>query len=242
MEVWLMLLALPFIMVGVLSLLNYLESRLVWPYGALESRCHIDDATGYALTTIKHAIENGFEFLGWSRDLKGPMFQQVSYAMLISSDRKTLAIVGIGIVMNQRVGATWLSSTQSDRLRYVLTTDQSGAIEPDVAGIGTCSLLDGVTFHELLQKHQSITNQLHGGVLTMNKGKVLQDFATIRRERYDWLERRSIIRFVDQERSRWKYTLRGAFAVTIQRSVAYIQAVPGIVLGIPRRMMRVANR
>lgn len=238
MEIWVLALGIPFLIIGLPVVAGLIESRLVWPYAKPEPECHVDDVVGYAKRAIGQATESGFEFLGWSRDLKGPMFKNLSYAILVSSDRKTIAIVGIGVLMNQRVGATWLTSIHGDRLRFVTSTDNPEGVEPDVSGVGTWSLDFGASFHELLQKHQSLLRAFNGNVYALKDSDAFTDTVKIRQERYDWLERRGIVRFVNPERTRWKYTLRGSLAVALKRQAMFFKAIPSMLRIMPRQAAR----
>src|SRR5207237_1434446 len=83
------------------------EKRMIWPYSALERNPQFLDPTNYAEIQIAEALNIGFRFLGWAKDIKGPLYR-LCYAFLVSPERDSLVVIGVGTVMNMRLSGIWI--------------------------------------------------------------------------------------------------------------------------------------
>lgn len=191
-----------------LTVVYRLEKRMVWPYGELEAAPYFGDPTGYGARWVEAAVEAGFVFLGWSRDLKGPIYR-VNYAMLVSADRNTFAVIGVGNILSMSIQATWLHSPAMNGRSFNSTDKQSG-VQIDLSGNWRNQLAPEPNFSRLLHRHMEWVQSI--GVLPrpFARGRELGDFRVLREEHYRSMERAGLIRFADVSATHFYYTLSGA--------------------------------
>lgn len=191
-----------------LTVVFRLEKRMVWPYAELESEPHFDDPTGYGGRWVAEAVAAGFTLLGWARDLKGPTYR-VSYAMLVSAERDTFAIIGVGSVLKIPLAATWLHTPTGDG-RSFYSTDKHSAVQIDLSRNWTSQLVPATTFPRLLQEHRDWIRS--NGVIPrpFTRDQELAEFRTGREEHYRSMERAGLIGFTDGSATYFHFTLNGA--------------------------------
>ena len=191
-----------------LTIIHRLEKRMVWPYGDLRSQPHFEDATGYVQRWFSDAIRNGFKLLGWTHDLKGEIYR-VSYAMLVSSDRSTFAVIGAGTVAKMRVQGTWLHTPTSDG-RSFYSTDKQAGVKIDLSHNWTNELVLVGNFETLWQTHQAWVRE--NGVVPrgFREDREMEEFRALREEHYRLMEQAGLICFIDPIRTRFQYTFVGA--------------------------------
>ena len=191
-----------------LSIVFRLEKRMVWPYGELEATPYFGDPTGYGDRWVKDAVQAGFLMLGWARDIKGPTYR-ASYAMLVSPERDTFAVVGVGTVLNIRVQSTSLYNPTADG-RTFCTTDNQTSVQIDLSGNWPSQLCPEPNFDKLLQKHREWVRDC--GVLPrpFTRGREYVEFRCLREEHFRSMERVGLIRFTDPSAARFQFTLPGA--------------------------------
>src|SRR5260370_6809185 len=81
------------------------EKRTVSPYGEIENAPPFADLTGYAARWVADAVQAGFVLLGWTRDVRGSVYQ-CTYALLVSADRATFMVISVGTIMKIPMQAT----------------------------------------------------------------------------------------------------------------------------------------
>jgi hypothetical protein len=81
-----------------LTVVFRLEKRMVSPCGELEATPFFGDPMGYGARWVPDAVRAGFDFLGWARDTRGSAYR-CSYALLVSADRATFAVIGVGTIL-----------------------------------------------------------------------------------------------------------------------------------------------
>ena len=86
--------------------------------------CHFSEPGAQPLTRdpymhfcLADATRAGFSFLGWSRDLRGGVYQ-VSHALLVSPDRTTIAVITTGFLMVPIRGVCLYTPTVDGRLFF----------------------------------------------------------------------------------------------------------------------------
>lgn len=191
-----------------LTVIFRLEKRMVWPYGELEAAPYFGDPTGYGTRWVTDAVRAGFLFLGWARDVKGPTYR-VSYAMLVSADRDTFAVIGVGTMLKIPLRATWLHTPAMDG-RSFYSTDKQAAVQIDLSRNWTNQLAPEPSFGKLLQKHREWVQRL--GVLPrfFTRDREFAEFRALREEHFRAMERAGLIRFTDVSATYFYYTLSGA--------------------------------
>jgi hypothetical protein len=191
-----------------LTIIFRLEKRMVSPYGELEAEPYFGDPTGYGARWVADAVRAGFVFLGWSRDVKGPTYR-LSYAMLVSANRDTFAVIGVGNILKMPMEATWLHTPAMDGRSFNSTDKQSG-VQIDFSGNWKNQLAPEPSFGQLLQKHREWIQSI--GVLprSFTRDREFAEFRALRAEHYRAMERAGLIRFTDVSATHFYYTLSGA--------------------------------
>ena len=135
-----------------LTIVHRLEKRLVWPYSELQEP-YFDDPTGYGARWVSVAVQSGFTLLGWARDLKGETYR-ISYAMLVSPDRTTLPIIGVGTLLKMPLQGTWMHTPSLDG-RSFYSTDKQAGVQIDLSGNWRNQLAPEPGFVRLWQRHRA---------------------------------------------------------------------------------------
>jgi hypothetical protein len=207
-----------------LTVIHRLEKRMVWPYGELEAAPYFGDPTGYGSRYIADAVRSGFTFLGWVRDVKGPTYR-VNYAMLVSPERDTFAIIGVGTILKLTLQATWLHTPAMDG-RSFYSADNQTAVQIDVSRNWTSQLVRATSFTELVQKHREWIQSLNVLPRGFTSGRELAEFRSLRVDHFRSMERAGLIRFTDISGTHFHFTMAGAAQT----------ALSGYFLGMARRL------
>src|SRR3954467_1788922 len=109
------------------------EKRMTWPYSALEENPQFLDPTNYAPLQIAEAVNIGFQFLGWAKDRKGPLYR-LCYAFLVSPERDSIVIIGVGTVMSMRLSGIWIHTPDINGRNSYYSTNDDKAVEIDISG------------------------------------------------------------------------------------------------------------
>ena len=191
-----------------LTLIHCIEKRMVWPYGELQMQPHFDDSTGYTTACVASAVAVGFSQLGWMRDMKGENYR-ISYAILVSPDRSTLAVIGAGHIFSLPLHGTWLHTPSSDGRSYYSTDKQAG-VQLDVSRHWSNQLVLASNFGELWQRHQAWIQELRVLPRGLSAGRELEEFRAVREEHYRAMERAGLIQYTDASATSFRFTLYGA--------------------------------
>lgn len=190
-----------------------LEKRMVWPYGGLQPQPHFDDPTGYARRWVDDAVRAGFSLLGWTRDLKGETYR-VTYAMLVSPDRTTFAVIGVGSILQMRLQGTWLHTPSADGRSFYSTDNQSG-VQIDISRHWTNQLVLVPSFSAFWLRHRSGIQELRALPGFFSSGRELDELRSLREEHFRSMERAGLIRYIDGSANQFQFTLHGAAATAI---------------------------
>ena len=191
-----------------LTVIHRIEKRMVWPYGELQMQPHFPDSTGYTAAWVANAVASGFTLLGWMRDMKGEKYR-ISYAILVSPDRSTLAVIGAGHIISLPIQGTWLHTPSSDG-RSFYSTDKQAGVQLDVSQHWTNQLVFASSFAELWQRHQAWTQGLRVLPRGLSAGRELEEFRAVREEHYRTMERAGLIQYTDASATSFRFTLYGA--------------------------------
>jgi hypothetical protein len=191
-----------------LTIVFRLEKRTVSPYGEMGSSPCFGDPTGYGASWVGEAVRAGFVFLGWTRDSRGPIYR-CSYALLVSADRTTFAVVGVGTILKIPLQATWLHTPAMDG-RSFNTTDKQSGVQIDLSGNWTNQLAIKPTFSELLHKHQEWLQSLRVLPRSFPPNREFEEFKALRDQHFRHMERAGLIRFTDASATQFYYTFAGA--------------------------------
>jgi hypothetical protein len=191
-----------------LTVIYRLEKRMVSPYGELETAPFFGDPMGYGARWAADAVRAGFVFLGWARDVRGSIYR-CSYALLVSGERDTFAVICVGTILNIPFQATWLHTPAMDG-RTFNTTDKQSGVQIDLSGNWKNQLALKPSFGQLLQKHQEWMKSI--GVLPrpFTRDREFAEFRAMRNEHYRSMERAGLIRFTDVSATHFYFTLTGA--------------------------------
>jgi len=191
-----------------LTIVHRLEKRLVWPYSELQAQPYFDDPTGYGARWVSVAVQSGFTLLGWARDLKGETYR-ISYAMLVSPDRTTLAIIGVGALLKMPLQGTWMHTPSLDG-RSFYSTDKQAGVQIDLSGNWRNQLAPEPGFVRLWQRHRAWIRDLAIAPRPFTEGRELEEFRALREQHYRAMERAGLITYTDASATQWQFTLLGA--------------------------------
>ena len=191
-----------------LTIISRLEKRTVSPYGELQATPFPGDPACYAARWAADAVQTGFVFLGWARDVRGPVYQ-CTYALLVSTDRTTFVVMSVGNILKIPLEATWLHTPSMDG-RSFNTTDKQAGVQIDLSRNWTNQLATEPSFGRLLQKHREWLQSLNVLPRGFTPNREFEEFKTLRTEHYRSMERAGLIRFTDASATQFYYTLPGA--------------------------------
>lgn len=205
------------------------EKRLVWPYVPLEEEPTaplsgpVDPSNPYAVSSASAALLQpptekamraneaahslGFRYLGAYRHGGGALYH-VRYDAWISAEHEVLALVGGGKLASVPLDNVWLFTQLANGLMLITITSQNAA-EYDLSGLTSESLVPKASFAQVVVAHLQRMNEHASPGLNYSENP-LADLYQFRRAWSDDLERRGYIRFTDESRTVWKYTLLGA--------------------------------
>jgi hypothetical protein len=212
-----------------------LEKRLVWPYAPLESLQGAGPAgprdaenpfaapgsdnplptTDYAEVTNTRALQLGFSPLGAFHNVTSKLYR-VRSNFWLSPDRSVFAVVSTGTLAAIPLNLTSLV-TRTGEGRCLLTVDDFKGSDSDPSGLSQDEVLTNADFEELLARHTERVAASNHRAEPYPPDDPLEEHRRFRQFRAGQLEERGFIRFLDDERERWKYTVRGA-AVAAFRS------------------------
>lgn len=196
-----------FFLVG-LTIVFFVEKRMPWPYGDLQPQPHYPDTTGYGSEWVNGALRSGFRLLGWTRDLKGNTYR-VTYAMLVSPDRSTFAVIGVGGIASIPLRSTWLHTPSADGRSFYSTDNQNG-VQLDLSRNWTNQLARVEGFEELWQCHNAWLQEKRVIPRGFQSGSEMEEFRALRQEHFRFMERAGLIRYTDPSGSHFRFTLLGA--------------------------------
>jgi hypothetical protein len=124
----------------------------------------------------------------------------------LSPDSTVLAWVGCGTIMSLPLKAVNLV-TQLESGRYLQTTDMTG--ENDLSGLTDLQIWQNHTFSKLVGRHFERLETLYDTAVPFAEGPV-NETINIRRARAQRLVDQGDAKFVDDDQSIWKFTLKGA--------------------------------
>jgi hypothetical protein len=206
-------LALILAFVLLLPILTYrFEKHMVWQYGEPEAQPHRRHP--YTDAGVAAAMQAGFLFLGWARDLRGGIYK-VDHALLVSPDRTTMATITAGFLLIPIQGTCLYTPTADGRLFY--TTNSQYFVQIDVSRNWISRLELGRTFGGLCQRHQAWLQEM--GVVPRpfaRSGHELEDFRAVRTEHCRSMAHAGLISYIDAGASRWQFTLYGATRTAIR--------------------------
>jgi hypothetical protein len=185
-----------------------LEKRMVSPYGELEAIPFFGDPMGYGARWVPDAVRAGFVFLGWARYTRGSTYR-CSYALLVSADRNTFAVIGVGTILKIPFHGTWLHTPAMDG-RSFNTTDKQAGVQIDRSRNWTNQLALVPSFDQLLERHREWIQSLKVLPRSFTPNREFAEFKALRDEHYRSMERAGLIRFTDASGTHFYYTLPGA--------------------------------
>ena len=205
-----LLLGLPVVLFALLTIIFMVEKRLVWPFGELGQAPLFADATGYAARWANDATQAGWTLLGWAPHAGQPAIK-VDYAIMVSPERDTMAVIGAGKVLERIVlAATWLwTPTAEGRTAY--TTDNQSGVQIDLSRNWVGQLARSPSFGALLAQHRAWMAGL--GVIPAGRftpGHEFAELLAMRQEHFHSMERAGLVRFTDPMSTHFQFTLWGA--------------------------------
>jgi len=174
-------------------------------------------ATEYTEFTNRNALRSGFTPLGSFYHAKTKLYR-VRYNAWLSPDRVVLAWVGGGTVASILLNATWLFTRLRDG-RCLLTIDDPKAGDSDLSGLTDQAVVRNADFEELLAKHRQRVESATEPAEPYSNNDPIGDHRAFLAFRTERLEERGLVRFLDAERTSWKYGVVGAIMVAVRTTL-----------------------
>ena len=208
-----------------LTVVGRLEKRLVWQYGELQAQPPYPDATGYLERAFAGVQWAQFTFLGWAPDPR-PKYL-LNYGLFISPQRDCFAVISTGTIFNLPSRSTTLYTRTMDGKVYYTTDNQNG-VQIDLIGNWLSQLAPVPTFQQLLDRHRGLLRDKNVNVVPFTEGREIEEFRTLRMERYKTMEHRGIIAYIDGSETSWHFTITGAFRYAmLNYTLGTLRAVTG---------------
>lgn len=185
------------------------EKRMVWPFGELQPTLPAGiDGSGYGARWVNDAAQAGWKMLGWSRDIKF-IKHNIWYALMMSPDQATCAVIGTGNLGPMSLKATWLYTPTADG-RTLYTTDNQTGVSLDLSGNWRNQLVFVPNFGALYLQHQAWLRSENAMPRKFASGGELSDLRAVRDEHFAAVERAGLIFFTDPAHQYFQFTLFGA--------------------------------
>jgi hypothetical protein len=193
-----------------LTIIFRVEKRPVWPFSEVQANPEpqLNDTTGYARRWVADATGAGFSLLGWAPHVNGGLLQ-VMYALLVSPDRSTLAIIGAGTAGKMPIQCTWLHTPTADG-RSFYTTDKQSGVTIDLSRHWTNQLAMETSFPRLWQRHQSWLQEMRAVPRNFPKGGELKQLRLAREEHFRSMADSGLVQYTDGSATKFQFTLLGA--------------------------------
>ena len=196
-----------------LTIVFRLEKKMVWPYGDVAPFPPFGDNSGYGQKWVSAAAASGYKMLGWCPDMKGPTYR-INYAMLVSPENDTLAIVGVGTLMNMAVSGVWLHTPVVDGRSFCSTNSPSG-LQLDMSGEWLTQFAPQADFPSFLARHREWLQSLAVAPRKFSEGAALSEFRSLREQHFRSMERAGLISYTDGSATHFRYTFVGAAKTAI---------------------------
>lgn len=152
----------------------------------------------------------GFRHVVACHDGKGRLYR-VRYDFWCAPDDKTFAVVGSGTVAGIPVNGVSFYSRKTDG-RILCTTNDVGG--QDVSGLEDQATWAKLPLASLFEKHARRLTE--SAVKPFPPDSALAEYFDLRRRKADALVERSYAYYLDDGKTAWRYTLRGALAFYVQ--------------------------
>jgi hypothetical protein len=150
------------------------------------------------------ALRLNYTSAGLAHDGKSSLYR-VRYDFWLSPDGFTFAVVSSGTIAKLPVYGIWLWSRLKEG-QILNTTNEIG--EQDISGVEEQQTWPRYSFHQLHKKHR--LRRENSDPIPFPAEAPLQGFFDIRRRKADALVERGLARYLDEDGSVWKYTLKEA--------------------------------
>ncbi len=221
----LIILVLPIVAIFLLPIIvAMIEKRRTWPY---IHQYEFDDFQlssaneAYISKCISSSESEGFTYLERRYDGKGKRYK-VAYDFLISSDRNTLVIIGVGTVLNFPVNGMWFISKDVNGNCFTTVTSQS-AVEYDLTGYHKDSLILTNDFEKVFHHHlECVAKDLHH-MEPYTENSEMDVLRHLKESKIDNLNKDGWTKYVGENTDYWKYTVKGAV------KIATCQIIQGVI-------------
>jgi hypothetical protein len=146
--------------------------------------------------------------MGWASDRRGGIYR-LMYALLLSADRSTMAVICVGTMGKLPFKGTWLHTPTADGRSFYSTDTQSG-VQLDLSGNWKSQLVPKANFQNLWKRHQDWIQEMGVVPRFFASGKEIQDFRMLREQHFRSMERAGLIRYTDTSANQFHFTTSGA--------------------------------
>jgi|GEM_PF-488858 len=205
MQLLLVMLAVPFAILMLATIVRMCEKRLVWPY--LPADAGTAKPTRYMIKAAEAAEAMGFAPLGAFFDGRGGIYR-IRYEFRISPGKDVLLVTGGGTMAGIRVDASWLLTSLSNG-RCVVSLDNPAARERhDLTGLSRETIYPRTTFDILLASHRkAVASAEAPGAQFSNP---VSDHREFLGRKIDMLVQGGYATLYGEGNESWRYTVKGA--------------------------------
>jgi hypothetical protein len=201
-----------FIPIGLVALFGVLvvtvcffEKRRTVPYERVAEE-DADEPTRDADKANDEAYREEYVFCGTGRHA-GSGVIRVRYDFWLSPDCLTAVVIGGGTTAKVPVFGIWLWSRLEDGT-ILCTTNEIG--EQDISGLVRQQTWPQARFPILVDNHQSRLDEAESPPVPFEKGNPYDGLADLSRRRAQSLVQSGRATYLDEDGTRWKFTLSGA--------------------------------
>jgi hypothetical protein len=182
-----------------------LERRMIHEFAAIDEP-DPGKQSAYTRAMNDSARELGLQFCGWYGQDRGRLYRATA-TMWMSPDALTLIVVGGGTLARVPFKQTFLFSKPTEG-PVLHTSDDVG--EADISGVIDQVFLLHADLEELYALHQVRLADPDIELEPFDDGAALAEFEALRRWAAETLVHGGLARFLDDEQTRWRYTLKGS--------------------------------
>jgi hypothetical protein len=213
------------------------EKRMIWPYAPIDEPAEIvytaipvennpyvspqavkeyltPQPILYSMNAIEQAQSCGFELKNVFRDAKGSLYR-VRYNFMRSPEGKILALIGHGTVARIPIRGIHLMTFLAD-MRCLVTLNNSASSLWDMTGTIDECCIPNSDFEKLLDIHEKRVAASPVSPVQLPETDPVSELHAFRIRWVDLMERMGLVRFLDPQRKKWRYSIKGAFIFSIR--------------------------
>jgi hypothetical protein len=193
-----------------------MEKRKIWPYCPQYEFGDFELSTPHKKYISKcgnAALAGNFTYLGKRYDSKGKRYKLL-YEIFLSPDQSTVVIIGAGSIVSIPVSSMWFISKDVEGNCFVTLTNQN-AVEYDPTGRDRDSLIATESFPKAFRHHTKCINKKMNNTEPFIKNNEIETLRHLKELKLERMTKAGFAKHISQNQDSWKYTLKGAFKLTL---------------------------